>query len=82
MKTSSESLAAIIITNRVLNLYKDEAKQCMSELLRRREDEDDTFEFEKYIDDQIQKIEDENKNIQNKGLQNLVSSILAIKDIT
>jgi hypothetical protein len=75
-KPTSESLAATIITNRLLGLFSDEAKFCMSELLRRREDESDGFEFEKYIADQIKTIQDYNESsLSNNGLMNLLSSI-------
>lgn len=72
-KPTSESLAAIIVSNRALGLYKEEAKTCMSELLRRREDENDPFEFEKYIEDQIKIIDDGNeKSRANNGLVTLL----------
>ena len=75
-KPTSESLAAIIVSNRVLDLYTEKAKYCMSELLRRREDEQDPFEFEKFIDDQIKIIEDTNeKSRANNGLITLMSSL-------
>lgn len=78
-KPTSESLAAIIISNRVLGLYSDEAKICMSELLRRREDDNDPFEFEKYISDQIQIIESGNdKSKDNNGLLNFVSALSSV----
>jgi len=78
-KPTSESLAAIIISNRVLGLYSEEAKACMSELLRRREDDGDVFEFEKYIDNQIQIIESGNeKSRDNNGLLNLISSLSSV----
>ena len=78
-KPTSESLAAIIISNRVLGLYSDEAKTCMSELLRRREDDNDPFEFEKYISDQIQIIESGNdKSKDNNGLLNFVSALSSV----
>jgi hypothetical protein len=78
-KPTSESLAAIIISNRVLGLYTEEAKFCMSELMRRREDEKDPFEFEKFIDDQIGIIENVNKKSRdNNGLINLMSSLSSI----
>ena len=78
-KPTSESLAAIIITNRVLGLYSEEAKSCMSELLRRRDDDGDTFEFEKYIETNIQTIESgNNKSKDNNGLLNLISSLSSV----
>jgi len=75
-KETSESLAAIIISNRILGLYSEKAKSCMSELLRRREDDGDLFEYEKYIEDQIQIIEDKNElSRANNGLFNMISSL-------
>ena len=79
-KQTSESLAATIISNRVLGLFSDEAKFCMSELLRRREDENDLFDFEKYIEDQIKIIENNNnQSMSDNGLVNLVSLVGRIK---
>ncbi|MCK9567634.1 hypothetical protein M0R72_01630 [Candidatus Pacearchaeota archaeon] len=78
-KTTSESLAAIVISNRILGLYSDEAKVCMSELLRRREDDGDSFEFEKYINDQIEIVNGLNdKSREGNGLINLISSLSSI----
>jgi hypothetical protein len=75
-KETSKSLAAIIISNRILGLYSEKAKSCMSELLRRREDDGDLFEYEKYIEDQIQIIEDKNElSRANNGLFNMISSV-------
>jgi len=74
-KSSSESLAAIIISNRVLGLFSEEAKSCMSELMRRREEDQDSFEFEKYIDEQIKIIENNNeKSKSGKEFTSLLSS--------
>jgi hypothetical protein len=78
-KPTSESLAAIVISNRVLGLYSDEAKACMSELLRRREDEGDAFEFEKYISDQIAIVDGVNeKSREGNGLLNLISTLSSV----
>lgn len=78
-KPTSESLAAIIISNRILGLYSDEAKVCMSELLRRREDDGDTFEFEKYITDQIAIVNVANeKSREGNGLMNLISTLSSV----
>ena len=76
---TSESLVAIIVSHRVLGLYQEEAKTCMSELLRRREDDNDPFEFEKYIEDQIKIIDDGNeKSRANNGLVTLLSSLSSL----
>lgn len=78
-ESTSESLAAIIVANRVLGLYSDEAKYCMSELLRRREDEGDSFEFEKFIDEKISLIEASNEE-SRKGnvLMTVLSSLSSV----
>lgn len=47
-KSTSEALAAIIVAYRALGLFKEEAKQAMSELAR-REAEGDKFDYEQYI---------------------------------
>lgn len=82
MKASSESLAATIIANRTLGLYPDEAKYCISELLRRREDEGDPFDFEKYIDNQIQIIETNNESSRSGNqVMNLMTALSSIGKI-
>ena len=79
---TSESLAAVIISNRLLGLFSDQAKVCMSELLRRREDEGDLFKFEEYIANQIKTIQDNNEQASaNNGLMSLLSSISKIGKI-
>ena len=77
---TSESLVAIIVSNRILNLYHEESKCAMSELLRRREDDGDIFEFEKNIDEQVLLIEETiSKSIDNNGFLSLISAIGKIK---
>jgi hypothetical protein len=79
-KSISESLAAIVIANRVLGLFSDEAKSCMSELLRRREDDRDPFDFEKYIDDQIGAIEIRNEESRKDNvLMTFLSSLSSVR---
>ena len=81
-KPTSESLAAVIVSNRILGLCTDEAKFCMSELMRRREDEQDPFEFEKFIEDQIKIVDDNNeKSRSNNGLATLLSSLSSMGKI-
>lgn len=78
-KHSSESLAAIIVTNRVLGLCKEEAKYCMCELLRRREEENDPFLFEEYINNKIEEIKNTNDEaINNNGFVRFLSTISSI----
>lgn len=79
---TSESLAATIVANRILGLYQEESKQCMSELLRRKEDENDQFDFESYIKNQIDNIEsinDESRN--NNGLTRLMEVLSSFRRI-
>jgi hypothetical protein len=81
-KPTSESLAAVIVSNRVLGLCPDEAKSCMSELMRRREDEQDPFEFEKFIEDQIRIVDENNeKSRANNGLATLLASLSSMGKI-
>lgn len=78
-KASSESLAATVVANRILGIFVEEAKASMSELLRRREDEEDIFDFEKFIDDQIKRIEATNESSRaNNGLLKFMSAITSI----
>jgi hypothetical protein len=78
-KNSSESLAAIIVTNRILGLCKEEAKYCMCELLRRREDENDPFLFEEYIENKIKEIQNTNDEaVNNNGFVRFLSTISSI----
>lgn len=78
-KATSESLAATIISNRILGLNLEQSKICMSELLRRREEENDQFEFEKYIDEKIKLINDTNKNaVSNNEIMKFMSLISSV----
>jgi hypothetical protein len=49
---SSESLAAIVVAFRYFGLYKDEARNAMIELMRRK-DSGDSFDFEKFINEKF-----------------------------
>lgn len=51
----SEGLASIIVAYRSLGLFKDDAKNAMAELMRRK-DEGNIFDFEKFISDEIKKL--------------------------
>lgn len=55
VKTSSESLAAQIVVYRSLGLNKKLAIACMQELSARRK-AGDTFEYEKFIEEELKKI--------------------------
>lgn len=50
----SKQLAAIIVGYRLLNMHKELAMECMAELLRRKEAGDD-WDYEKYIDEELEK---------------------------
>jgi len=54
-KPSSEALAAMIVAYRSLGLFKDEAKQAMADLAKRR-DEGDNFDFESFIDSKLNEV--------------------------
>jgi hypothetical protein len=54
-KPSSEALSAMIVTYRSLGLFKDEAKQAMTELAK-RQDEGDDFDFESFIDAKLNEV--------------------------
>ena len=54
-KPSSEALAAMIVAYRSLGLFKDEAKQAMADLAKRR-DEGDNFDFESFIDAKLNEV--------------------------
>lgn len=68
---TSESLAAIIITYRSLGLFKDEAKQAMIELSRRK-DLGDTFDFDSYIKEKLNQVP---KSVVNKDVLKLLGAI-------
>lgn len=53
---SSEGLAAIVVAYRVFGVCKDEARQAMSELLRRKEIHNDNFEYEQFISSELEKL--------------------------
>lgn len=59
---TSESLAAIIVTYRSLNLFKDNARDAMIELLKRK-DKGDTFDFESYIEEKLKAIPKPNNEV-------------------
>lgn len=48
---TSEGLASIIVAYRTFGLFKDEAKEAMSELLLRKDH--DNFDYEGFISNQI-----------------------------
>jgi spore coat protein CotH len=54
-KTSSETLASMIVAYRSLGLFKDQAKKAMIELAKRR-DEGDDFDFESFIEAKLNEV--------------------------
>lgn len=52
LEQDSKTLATVIIANRVLGSFREEAKKCMIALMKRRQD-GDKFEFEKFIEDGV-----------------------------
>lgn len=54
-KLTSEALAAMIVAYRSLGLFKDEAKQAMSELAKRK-DQGDDFDFELFIKTKLNEV--------------------------
>lgn len=76
-KYTNIQLCDIIITNRYLNIFKDEAQKCMIELSLRRQN-GDNFDYESYIEDNFKSLPDLNidiKNINNslQELKNMVN---------
>ena len=54
LSKDSQSLCSVIIIHRVLNSFKEEAKLCMIELMKRKAN-GDQFDFETYIDKEAAK---------------------------
>lgn len=54
-ETSSEALCAMIVAYRSLGLFKDKAKEAMSELARRKDSGDD-FDFETFITKKLDEV--------------------------
>jgi hypothetical protein len=79
MVESSESLAAVVVTYRVLGLYKEHARVCMMELMRRKDEDQDPFDFEKFIDEKSKDIVVESEKYKiNKELNSLLSAVSSI----
>ncbi len=80
-KIDSKTLAATIVAYRYLGLNKDRAKKSMQELLL-RENKGDSFNYEKYIQDQIKELPDlselknKRKSSSNDLLKNVFGSTL------
>jgi len=80
LQNDSKALAVTIIAYRILGLYKEEAKFCMMELMRRKQN-GDTFQFEKFIKDGVDEYKiDVNMDLMGDLKKELTNSIA--KDIT
>lgn len=72
----SKVLASYVVAYRTLGYNKQLAILCMSELARRRKEGED-FEYEKFIDEEIQKV----PKLQNLNLQSVMPQLLNIKSV-
>lgn len=80
IENDSKALAVTIIAYRVLGLYKEEAKLCMMELMRRRK-LGEKFEFERFIKDGVKEYKiDINMDLLDDFKKEITESIA--KDIT
>lgn len=68
---SSEALASMIITYRSLGLFKDKAKEAMTELSK-RQDNGDNFDYETFIS---QKLKEVPKSEINPEISKFLSSL-------
>jgi hypothetical protein len=64
MEQTSETLAAVIVAHRAFGLFEEKARDCMVELLERREN-GDTFDFERFIDQQLNDLPQETSALDN-----------------
>ena len=74
-RPSSEALAAMVVAYRSLGLFKDQAKEAMSELAK-RQDEGDDFDYESFIS---QKMKDVPKSEINPEISKFLSSLIVAK---
>lgn len=52
---TSEGLASIVVAYRAFGIFKNEARDAMSELILRK-DRDDPFDYEKFIASELEKL--------------------------
>ena len=72
---NSKSLAVWVVVYRTLGVYKDLSIKCMKELARRRKEDNDQFNYESFIDEEVKKFPKPQKmdfmgiikTIKNKG---------------
>lgn len=69
----SQTLATRIVIHRMLNSFHEEAKLAMFELMRRRVQDKEEFDFEKYIEDGFK---ENNIDIKIPSLNELKKSII------
>ena len=83
LQQDSKTLAVMVIANRVLGSYREEAKKCMMVLMQRKM-AGDKFEFEKFIADASKEYEikvnvnlasDMKKELMNSMTKEFVQSI-------
>ena len=75
---TSEKLADIVVLNRYLGIYEDLSKSAMEELANRRIN-GDQFEYEKYINTNIEQLPKINiKMPEFKSLYKLISSYIKL----
>ena len=72
---TSEYLCAIIISNRYLNLYKEESIKAMEELSSRRQN-GDNFDYESFIDNKLKDLPD--LNFKNDEMNNIINNLKGI----
>ncbi len=81
LKTAdSQSLANIVLIYRVLGTLKEDAKQCMIELMKRK-GSGDTFDFKSFIDENYNKLKinvnlQSPKNIKHKISTNVMEGVI------
>jgi hypothetical protein len=54
-KPTSQALAAKVVAYRALGMFKEEAREAMIELAKRK-DEGDDFDYEKYINEKLEEV--------------------------
>lgn len=60
-KKSSKALALIIVANRSLGMFKQESRNAMIELAKRKEN-GDNFDYEKFIKEELDRVPKTNVN--------------------
>jgi hypothetical protein len=71
---SMDALAANVVVYKALGLYKDFAIKCMEELARRK-NQGDTFDYEKFIEEELKKIPNFKDTVTPHNTSNILSMI-------